>query len=120
MSGIVTQLCQALMPVSQNPADYTTTNDYTDKAQIDAHGKTRIVFTILNKHAANGLKWKVLASNDNVTYVELEAEAVVAALASSSWVASAEEASYRYFKTQVKSAVDATPATADVSGYAKM
>jgi hypothetical protein len=116
----LTQIFETLAPVSTNPDDYTTTNTYTDKGWIDAQGKTRIVYTILNKHAANGLKWKVLASNDNVTFVELEAEAVVAALASSSWVSSAEEASYRYFKTQVKSAVDATPATADVSGYAKM
>ena len=36
-----------------NPADYTTTNDYTDKGLLDAQGKTRVVYTILNKHAAN-------------------------------------------------------------------
>ena len=114
------EIMEKLSPVSVAPANYTTTADYVDIAPIDAEGKTRVVFTIKNAHAANGLKWKVLASVDNSTFVELEAEAVVAALASSSWVASAEEASYRYFKAQVKDEGGAAHATAQVRAYAKM
>lgn len=114
------EILETLAPVSAAPANYTTTAEYVDIAKLDAQGKTRVVYTILNAHAANGIKWKVLASIDDSTYVELEAEAVVAGTASSSWVASAEEASYRYFKVQVKDEGGAAHGTAQVRGYAKM
>jgi hypothetical protein len=116
----ITEILQTLAPVSVSPANYTTTANYADIAEIDAEGKTRVVYTILNAHATNGIKWKVLGSVDNVTFVELEAEAVVAGLASSSWVADATETSYRYFKVQVKDEGGAAHGTAQVRGYAKM
>lgn len=116
----ITEIFETLAPVSTAPADYTTTAAYVDIAPLDAQGKTRVVYTILNKHAANGIKWKVLGSVDNVTFVELEAEAVVAALASSSWVASATETSYRYFKVQATDEGGAAHGTVQVRGYAKM
>jgi hypothetical protein len=116
----ITEILETLAPVSVSPANYTATADYVDIAKIDAEGKTRVVYTILNAHAANGIKWKVLASVDDSTYVELEAEAIVAGLASSSWVASATETSYRYFKVQVKDEGGAAHGTAQVRGYAKM
>ena len=116
----ITQIFETLAPVSVSPADYTTTASYVDLGKIDAEGKTRVVYTILNAHAANGIKWKVLGSVDDTTYVELEAEAVVAALASSSWVASATETSYRYFKVQTKDEGGAAHGTVQLRGYAKM
>ncbi len=116
----ITQILETIAPVSTSPANYTTTASYADIGLMDAHGKTRVVYVITNAHATNGIKWKVLASVDNVTYVELEAEAVVAGLASSSWVADATETSYRYFKVQTKDEGGAAHGTVTLRGYAKM
>ena len=120
MNPRVTEILETLAPVSVAPANLTTTAAYADVGKIDAEGKTRVVYTILNAHASNGLKWKVLGSVDDTTYVELEAEAIVAAAAVDSWVASATETSYRYFKVQVKDETGDSHATAQVRGYAKM
>jgi hypothetical protein len=116
----MTEILETLNPVSTTPVNYTTTASYVDIGKLDAAGKTRVVYTIANLHATNGIKWKVLASIDDSTYVELEAEATVAGLASSSWIADATEASYRYFKCQVKDEVGAAHGTAQIRGYAKM
>lgn len=116
----MTEIFETLAPVSASPANYTTTNDYVDIAKIDSEGKTRVVYTIYNAHAANGITWKVLASVDDTTYVEVEAEATLAAVTAASWIASATETSYRYFKVQVKSTVAGTPGTVQIRGYAKM
>lgn len=117
-----TEILETLAPVTVAPDDFTSANAYADVTggMIDAQGKTRVVFTIVDTHTANGITWKVLASIDNVTYVEVEAEATLAALATASWIASATETSYRYFKIQVKSTVGAAHGTAQVRGYAKM
>jgi hypothetical protein len=116
------RLVQLWEPVNVAPPDQDTTDAYEDVAgsKIDSETKGKVAFTILNAHAANAIKWKVLASLDDVTYIEVEAEAAVAALAAGSWIASATEVSFRYFKVQVKSAVAATPGTAQVRGYAKI
>ncbi len=116
----IAEILETLAPVSVSPADYTTTDAYVDIGKLDSYGKTRVVYTIYNAHAANVIKWKVLASLDDVTYVELEAEATLAGVTAASWVADATETSYRYFKLQVKSSVGATPGTAQVRGYSKM
>lgn len=116
----VTEIFETLAPVSASPADYTTTANYVDIGKIDAQGKTRVAYVITNAHAANGIKWKVLGSIDDVTYVELEAEAIVAGTVSSSWVASATETSYRYFKVQAKDEGGAAHGTVQLRGYAKM
>ena len=116
----IAEILETLAPVSVSPANLATTNAYADLGLIDAQGKTRVVYTIANAHAANVISWKVLASVDGTTWIEIEAEADIAGTASSSWVADATETSYRYFKTQVKSKVAGTPGTAQVRGYAKM
>lgn len=116
------RLTEILSPISVNPANQTTTNSYADVvgSKIDTATKGKVCYTIKNAHATNSIDWKVLASNDDTTYVEVEAEASVAGTASDSWEASATEVSYRYFKVQVKSTVAAAHGTADVSGYAKI
>jgi len=118
----IAEILETLAPVSVAPANQASVNAYADVvgSKLDSQGKTRVVYTILNAHAANALKWKVLASVDDVTYVEVEAEAEVVATASSSWVADATETSYRYFKVQIKSSLAGTPGMAQVRGYAKM
>ncbi len=116
----VAQILETLAPVSVAPADYTTTASYVDIGKIDAQGKTRVVYTIYNAHAANVIKWKVLASVDDSTYVELEAEATLAGVTAASWVADATETSYRYFKVQTKTSSGTDHGTARVRGYAKM
>lgn len=116
----VTEILETLAPVSVAPADYTTTDSYADIGLIDAQGKTRVVYTIYNAHAANVIKWRVDGSVDGVTWIELKAEATLNGVTASSWVASATETSYRYFRMQTKSSVGATPGTARVRGYAKM
>lgn len=116
----MTRILETLAPVSVSPANQTSTNAYVDIGKIDAEGKTRVVYTIYNAHAANSIDWKVLASVDDVTYIELKAETALAAVTAASWIASATETSYRYFKIQIKSTVAETHGTAQVRGYAKM
>lgn len=116
------EILETLAPVSVAPSNFATSNDYADVtgSKIDSEGKTRVVFTIANAHIANAIDWKVMASVDDVTYVEVEAEATLAASSSGSWVASATETSYRYFKIQTKSTVGGSHGAAQVRGYAKM
>jgi len=118
----ITQIFETMAPVSVAPANFTSADAYGDVvgSKIDAQGKTRVVYTVYNAHEANSITWKVLASLDDTTYVEVEAEAALAALATGSWVASAIETSYRYFKIQAKSTVGAAHGTVQVRGYAKM
>jgi hypothetical protein len=122
MNPRVTEILETMAPKSVAPANFTSANNYADVtgSKLDAEGKTRVVFTIYNAHAANSIDWKVLASIDDVVYVEVEAEASLAAETAASWVASATETSYRYFKIQVKSTVGAAHGTVQVRGYAKM
>lgn len=116
------RVTELLEPVIVSPANQTTTNSYADVtgSKIDSLTKGKVCYTIKNAHAANSIDWKVLASIDDTTYVEVEAEAAVAGTATSSWEASATEVSYRYFKVQVKSTVAETHGTAQVRGYAKI
>lgn len=118
----ITEILETMYPVSVSPANFTTADAYADitGSKIDSAGKTRVVYTIYNAHATNGITWKVLASVDDSTYIEVEAEAALAAVTAASWVADATETSYRYFKIQAKSTVGSTPGTAQVRGYAKM
>jgi hypothetical protein len=118
----IAEILETMAPIAVAPANQASVDAYADVAgsKIDSQGKTRVVYTILNAHAANAIKWKVLASLDDVTYIEIEAEAEVVGTASSSWVADATETSYRFFKVQVKSSVGGAAGTAQVRGYAKM
>lgn len=116
------RITELLEPISVAPANQATTNAYADVAgsKIDSKTKGKLAFTILNAHAANSLDWKVLASIDDTTYVEVKTEAVVAAQGVGSFEATATQMAYRYFKVQVKSVVADTPGTAQVCGYAKI
>jgi len=116
----MTEIWETMAPKSVAPVDTATTNTYADIGLLDAEGKTRVVYTIYNNHATRVIDWKVLASVDNVTFIELEAEATLAGVTASSWVASATETSYRYFKIQMKSNGAGLPANVTVRGYAKM
>jgi hypothetical protein len=118
----ISRLTEIWEPRMCAPADQETTNDYVDVAgsTLDAEGKSRVVFTIKNTDGANSLTWKVLASIDNSTYVEVKAEATLAAAAISSFEATAVQAAYRYFKIQVKATVGGSQGDAQVRGYAKI
>jgi hypothetical protein len=116
----IVEILDTLAPVSVTPDVTATTNAYVDIGLLDAEGKTRVVYTIKNEHATRVIDWKVLASVDNVTFIELKAEATLAGVTASSWVASATETSYRYFKLQVKSDSAGLTANVTVRGYAKM
>jgi len=121
----LTELLEIITPllktVSAAPADQATTAAYVDVAgsKMDAFNSKYIGFTCKNTHAANSIKWKVLMSMDDVTYVEAQAEAVLAALAVGTFVASATQIAYRYFKVQVLDSVGGTHGTAQVRGYGK-
>jgi hypothetical protein len=116
----IVEILEKLDPVSIAPDAQASTNAYADIGLIDSEGKTRIAYTIYNAHAANVINWKVLASIDGVTFVEVEAEADLNGVTASSWVADATEATYRYFKVQIKSKVAGSHANVTVRGYAKM
>ncbi len=108
-------------PISVSPANQATTNNYVDVAgsKIDSLAANHIVFTMLNAHAANSIDWKVLASLDDSTYVEVQAEASLAFGVAGSFAASATQIAYRYFKVQVKSSAGGVHGTAQARGYAK-
>lgn len=111
----------ALKTLSVSPADYTTTDNYADVtgSLLDTQEGKYTTFTIKNTHATNAIKWKVLASNDNSTFVEVKAEAVVAAVSTDKFEPTIGQMGYRYYKVQAASNVAATPGTAQVRGYSK-
>ena len=104
-----------------SPASQNSANSYTDVAgsKIDTLAANHVVFTILNAHIANSIDWKVLASIDDSTYVEIKSEATLTASSASSFEATSAQIAYRYFKVQIKSTVSSTHGTAQVRGYAK-
>jgi hypothetical protein len=117
----IPRITQLLEPISVSPADQASVNAWADVAgsKIDTGTKTKLVYTITNT-GADTITWKVLASVDDSTYVEMEASADLAAAAVSSWTATAVEVSYRYFKVQIASKVAGTPGAAQVRGYSKI
>lgn len=118
----IQRLTEIWEPRACAPADQESVNAYGDVAgsKLDAEGKSRVVYTITNTDDANSITWKVLASIDDSTYVEVKAEATLAAAAISSYEATAVQAAYRYFKIQVKSTVGGSHGDAQVRGYAKI
>ena len=101
------------------PAEQETTNTYADVtgSKIDTYSQKLISYIIKNTDGANSLDWKVLASNDDSTYVEAQAEASVAAGASGTYTSTA--APYRYYKVQVKATVADSQGDATLHGMAK-
>lgn len=116
----ITEILETFAMVSHTPAEVITSNTYGDVCWLDTAGKGHVVFTLYNDHAANGIHWKILASIDNATWVEMEAETDLAAKATASWVAEEAEAVYRHFKVQVQSGAPDTPGKALVAGYSKL
>jgi len=102
-----------------NPTAQATTNSYADVdgSLIDTLFQKSIAYTILNSDVANDLDWQVVASNDNDSFVVVDAESTVQEAAVDSYAVT--QAAYRYYKVQVKSTVADTPAEATVSGIAK-
>lgn len=100
------------------PAAQATTDSHADVvgSTLDTQWNDYASYTILNSHASNDLDWKVLASNDNTNFAEVQAEATVQETASSSF---STVAYFRYYKVQVKSSVNATPAEATLIGMTK-
>lgn len=115
----MSRLLEIWEPIKVAPADQDSTASYVDVAgsKMDIGGKGKVVYTIANT-GANSIYWKVLASVDDVTYAEVKAEASLAASGSSSFEATAVQASYKYFKVQIKN--NAGVGTAQVRGHAKV
>ena len=107
--------------ISVSPADQETTDDYVDVSgsKLNSINKKRIAFTVKNTDGVNAIKYKVLASIDDSSYVEVQAEAILAATAIGSYTASYEESGYKYFKVQIKASVGSSQGDAQVRGYAK-
>jgi hypothetical protein len=90
------------------PLDHPTTNSYVDGEILDARLLDKKIFHIKNTHATNGLSYKLLACIDPKVWTELKGATALAA------AAEAIETSivpWAYYKIQVKSSVDDTPAT---------
>jgi len=103
------------------PAAQATVDAWADVAgsTLDTLHCGSVAYTLRNTHGANGLNWKVLASNDAAfaASVEAQASALIAAGASGSYSATA--AVWRYYKVQAQSAAAGNAATAVVAGLAK-
>jgi len=90
------------------PLDHPTTNSYVDGEILDARLLDKKIFHIKNTHSANSLSYKLLACIDPKVWTELKGATALAA------AAEAIETSivpWTYYKIQVKSSVDDTPAT---------
>lgn len=113
------RLTELVEPVCVSPLDQETTNTYADVtgSKIDTFSKKLVSYTCKNTDGANSIDWKVLASNDDVTYVEAQAEASLAAAAIGTYTATA--APYRYYKIQVKATVGDSQGDAQVRGMSK-
>lgn len=91
--------------------DFITTNDYVDSFPIDCRLFEKKIFEIKNKHAANALKFKILACTDpNFGWTEIKTEtSLAAATPTYEW----DTEPWAFVKIQVKSAVADTPAKVD-------
>lgn len=101
------------------PTAQATTNSYADVAgsQIDAAYYDNVAIVIKNTDGADDLDWKVLASIDGTTFVEVQAEETLGEGVTDSYTTS--PVLYRYYKVQVKSTVPGSHATAAVHVIAK-
>jgi len=101
------------------PAEQETVDAYADVvgSKIDTYSQKLVSYVCTNTDGANSIDWKVLASNDDTSYVEAQAEATLAPAAIGTYTSTA--APYRYYKVQVKATVGASQGDATVSGMAK-
>lgn len=109
-----------LEPLYVSPDNQFTTNDYADVtgSKIDTYGKTKVSITCVNLAVGNSINWKVLASNDDISYIEAQAEATLAPDVVGSY--SNTLATYRYYKVQIKATVGGSHGTAQVREYSKI
>lgn len=96
-----------------------STNSYADLAgsKIDCALRSLVSMVLKNTGVSNGVKWKVLGSIDDVTYVEVQAEATVAQSATGTFTTATPY--YRYYKIQIQSAVGGSHTTTTASVIAK-
>ncbi len=123
------------MKVTQNPSakevrilrdaevlTYTGTTVETSFADagaaLDTAGYTSLAITLKNTGGANGLSWKIMASIDGVSYVEIVASANVA-FGAIGTAYTTTQAPYRYYKVMVKDQVDLSHTTFSTSLIAK-
>jgi len=103
------------------PAAQATVNAWAPVAGsvLDATALGSVSYTCRNADGANGLNWRVIASNDAAfaATVEAQASALLAAGASGSYAVLA--APYRFYRVEVQSAVPDNHASAVVVGLAK-
>jgi len=80
----------------------TATASYVDLADsiVDAGNSSSIAMVVLSTHATLTIKYKVMGSIDGVTYVEVQAEATLAAVSGVGFY-STSNPPYRYYKVQV-------------------
>jgi hypothetical protein len=89
---------------------YTTTDVYVDSLIMDGRLFRSKLFQIVNTHATNALKYKVLACIDPSRWHEIVAEQTLNAALSGYQT---DLFPWAFYKIQVKSAVAVTPATCD-------
>ena len=80
----------------------TTTASYVDLAdsKVDAGNSSSIAIVVLNTHATLTIKYKIMGSIDDVTYVEVQAEASLAAVSGVGSYSTTNPV-WRYYKVQV-------------------
>ena len=90
------------------PLDHPTTNSYEDSEILDARLLKDKIFHIKNTHTTNGLSYKLLACIDPKVWTELKG---ATALAAGAEAIETSTVPWAFYKIQVKSSVDDTPAT---------
>jgi hypothetical protein len=90
------------------PLDHPTTNEYVDGEILDARFLKDKVFHIKNTHAANAMKYKILACIDPCNWSEIKVET---ALAAGVEAIDTSSVPWAYYKLQMKSSVAGIPAT---------
>jgi len=80
----------------------TTTASYVDLADsiIDTANCSSIAYIVKNTHATLTIKYKIMGSIDGVTYVEVQAEASLAAVSGVGSYSTTNPV-WRYYKVQV-------------------
>ena len=80
----------------------TATASYVDLAgsKVDARNSSSVAFVLKNAHGSLTSKYKILASIDDVTYVEVQAEATLTAAGGTGGYVTTAPA-YNYYKAQL-------------------
>lgn len=83
-------------------AAQTTTASYADltDSKVDAANSSSIAYIVKNTHATLSIKYKIMGSIDDATYVEVQAEASLAAVSGVGSYSTTNPV-WRYYKVQV-------------------